>query len=151
MFGYCTSELGMSRDEAYCRIAVARTAREYPELYDYLADGRLNLTAVRRLMPHVTRDNARSLFEAASNKTVEAVERMVAERFPRADVATTLRKLPSPSPRPSPRPSPSPSPSPSPRPGPRSGGGPNVSSADIQAPSSTCAGPNVGKTDVSSE
>jgi len=98
MFGYCTSELGMTRDEAYNRITAARAMRDYPELQDYVARGKLHLTAIKRLQPHLTRDNASSLFEAASGKTKERVELMLAERFPKPDVATSLRKLPSASP-----------------------------------------------------
>ena len=98
MFGYCTSELCMTRDEAYNRITAARILRDYPELQDYVASGKLHLTAIKRLIPHLTRDNARSLFEAASGKTKEQVELMLAERFPRPDVSTSLRRLPEPSP-----------------------------------------------------
>ncbi len=96
MFGYCTSELCMTRDEAYNRITAARTLRDYPELRDYVASGKLHLTAIKRLIPHLTRDNARSLFEAASGKTKEQVELMLAERFPKPDVPTSLRRLPQP-------------------------------------------------------
>jgi hypothetical protein len=94
MFGYCTNELGMTRDEAYNRITAARIAREFPELVDYVARGDIHLTAIKRLGPHLTRDNARSLFDAASGKTKEQVEQLLAHRFPKPDVLPSLRKLP---------------------------------------------------------
>ena len=96
MFGYCTTELGMTRHEAFSRITAARTARDYPELYAYVADGKLLLTAIKRLAPHLTHDNSSALFDAASGKTIEGVEHMLAQRFPKPDVPTSLRTLPQP-------------------------------------------------------
>ncbi|NOT33351.1 MAG: hypothetical protein HOP12_04180, partial [Candidatus Eisenbacteria bacterium] len=49
MLAYCVGELRLSEHEAFNRIHAARTAREYPVLFAAIADGRLNLTAVRML------------------------------------------------------------------------------------------------------
>ena len=46
LFEWCVAELRFSEDAAYKRIRVARMAREFPAIYDMLADGRLHLTAV---------------------------------------------------------------------------------------------------------
>src|SRR5213593_2581806 len=51
LFVYCRDALGLSEWEAYNRIEVARAARRFPVILDLLADGSVNLTAVRLLAP----------------------------------------------------------------------------------------------------
>src|SRR5213078_5387697 len=67
MFMYCVHELRMSEDTAVRRIGVARTAREFPAIFPALADGRLNLTAVLLLRPHLTSETAEELLAAAAH------------------------------------------------------------------------------------
>jgi hypothetical protein len=57
MFVYATDVLHLSEPEAYLRIAVARASREHPILLTMLADGRLHLTAIALLAPHLTRES----------------------------------------------------------------------------------------------
>ncbi len=57
LFAYCRDVLGLSEQEAYNRITVARAARRYPVVLQMLEDGSLNLTAARLLVPHLTPDN----------------------------------------------------------------------------------------------
>jgi len=90
MFEYCVRELRMSEDSAYKRIRAARTAREFPVVLDAVRDGRLHLTAVVLLTPHLTRDTADELLRAATHKSKAEIEQLLAERFPRPDVATRL-------------------------------------------------------------
>src|SRR5438128_11630628 len=54
MFLYCVHELHLSEDSAYKRIQAARTARQFPAIFDALAQGRLHLTAVNLLAPYLT-------------------------------------------------------------------------------------------------
>src|SRR5438093_1829405 len=54
MFLYCVHQLRLSEDSAYKRIQAARTARQFPHIFDALADGRLHLTAVKLLGPYLT-------------------------------------------------------------------------------------------------
>jgi len=68
MYAYCLGELHLSEDEAYKRIRAARTAREYPVLFDEVAGGRLHLTAVLLLAPHLTSGNLGELVAAATHK-----------------------------------------------------------------------------------
>ena len=51
MYSYCVHELGLSEDSAYKRIQAARTARQFPSVFELLADGRLHLGAVCLLAP----------------------------------------------------------------------------------------------------
>src|SRR3954464_12205790 len=47
LFAYCTQALHLSEDAAYNRIEVARTARRFPLILDWLAAGDLTLASVR--------------------------------------------------------------------------------------------------------
>src|SRR5262249_35024693 len=54
MFAYCTEILHLSEAEAYLRITVARASRVHPVLLAMLAEGRLHLSAISKLAPHLT-------------------------------------------------------------------------------------------------
>ena len=71
-------------------------ARRYPAVLGLLASGRVNLTTVRLLAPHLTRKNHEELFAAACGKRKRQVRELLARRFPKPDVASTIRKLPAP-------------------------------------------------------
>src|SRR5713101_5447606 len=51
MYAYCVHELHLSEDAAYKRIQAARVAREFPVIFECLADGRLHLAGVGLLAP----------------------------------------------------------------------------------------------------
>src|SRR5258706_16106593 len=53
MYQFCLRELHMSEDMAYKRIQAARAARHLPAIFHAVADGRLHLTAVVLLAPHL--------------------------------------------------------------------------------------------------
>jgi hypothetical protein len=65
-------------------------AREYPAVFDLLADGRLHLTAVDLLAPRLTRENAAELFVAAAHQSRAGIERLLAERFPQPDLPALI-------------------------------------------------------------
>src|SRR5512136_1858510 len=69
MYEYCVRELRFSEDMAYKRIQAARAARQFPAVYAMLAEGRLHLTAVVFLAPHLTPDNADELLAAATHRS----------------------------------------------------------------------------------
>ena len=58
MYMYCLKELHFSEDAAFKRIQVARTARQFPAIFTAVADGRLHLSAVVLLAPHLTPETA---------------------------------------------------------------------------------------------
>jgi len=105
MFAYCTDALHLSESEAYLRIAVARASREHPMILPMLGDGRLHLSGIALLAPHLTRENRETLLRRASHRPKREVEELVAELAPQPDAATFLRKLPDrrPGPQPTPR------------------------------------------------
>ncbi len=95
MFTYCTQVLHLAEHAAFNRIEAARACRRFPIILDLLADGRIHLSAVRLLVPHLTEANHQSLLSEASHKSKREVEQIVARVLPRPDVSATVRKLPS--------------------------------------------------------
>src|SRR5438093_8805485 len=69
MYVYCLEELRLSEDAAYKRIQAARAARQFPAVFTAVAEGRLHLSAVVLLAPHLTPENADELLGAAALKS----------------------------------------------------------------------------------
>ena len=94
MFTYCTEVLHLSEHEAYLRIAAARAARKYPMLLVMLGDGRLHLSGIGKLAPHLTDGNCEEVLARAAHKSKREIEELVAELAPKPDVPASVRKLP---------------------------------------------------------
>jgi 5-methylcytosine-specific restriction endonuclease McrA len=93
MYLYLVHELLMSTDVALKRNQAAWAARKLPAILPAIEDGRLNLTGVVLLAPHLTRDNAEALLAAATHKTTRAIRQLIAERFPQADLRTVIQPI----------------------------------------------------------
>jgi hypothetical protein len=93
LFAWCIAELHFSEESACRRIRAARLARQYPTIFDMLADGRLHLTAVDLLAPRLTQQNAQELLSAATHKSRAGIERLLAERFPQPDLPTLVAPI----------------------------------------------------------
>ena len=96
MFTYCTQVLHLAEHAAFNRIEAARAARRFPIILELLSDGRIHLSAVRLLAPHLTEANHESLLHEASHKSKREVEQIVARVLPRPDAPSIVRKLPAP-------------------------------------------------------
>ena len=96
MFSYCVHALGLSEEAAFKRIHAARTARRFPALFPAPAQGRLHLSAVILLAPHLTAENADDLLASAAHKTKAELERLLAERCPRPDLPARVEAIPPP-------------------------------------------------------
>ena len=94
MFAWCIERLHLSEAEAYLRIGAARASRQHPRLLAMLADGRLHLSGIERLAPHLTTENRDALLGRAVHKTKRQIEELVAELAPRPAAGTKMRKLP---------------------------------------------------------
>jgi hypothetical protein len=79
MFEYCVGELRLSEDAAYKRIQAARAGRQFPALFPALAEGRLHLTAVVLIAPHLTAENAGRLIAAATQRRKVEIEQLLAQ------------------------------------------------------------------------
>ena len=91
MYAYCVEELHLSEDGAYKRIQAARAARQFPVLFSALAEGRVHMSAVVRLAPHLTPENVDELLTDATHKSKSEVEQLLTQRFPRPDLPTTVQ------------------------------------------------------------
>jgi len=96
MFSYCIEVLHLSEPEAYLRIAVARAARKHPMLLTMLGDGRLHLSGIALLAPHLTEENCERVLARAALKSKRQIEELVAELAPQPDVPAAMRRLPTP-------------------------------------------------------
>src|SRR6185436_2634689 len=88
---YCVKDLGYSEDATSKRIHATRAAREHADIvFPALADGRLHLSALVLLAPHLTRENVEELVAAAANQSKAKIELMLAARYPRADLPARI-------------------------------------------------------------
>jgi hypothetical protein len=90
MYAYCVQELHLSEQAAYKRIQVGRAARHFPAIFEAIAEGRLHLSAVVLLAPHLTVDNAADLIASGTRKTRSDIELLLAQRFPKPDMPEIL-------------------------------------------------------------
>jgi hypothetical protein len=84
----------MSEYEAFLRMRVARASRKYPVLLEMLADGRLHLSGIDKLAPHLTNENYEAVLARATHQSKRKIEELVAELSPKPDVVPSIRKLP---------------------------------------------------------
>src|SRR5258705_13116442 len=68
MFEFCVKELGFSEAVAYDRIMVARAGRRLPAILDAATAGRVHLTGLRLLVPHLTEKNQAQGLAGAAGK-----------------------------------------------------------------------------------
>jgi hypothetical protein len=59
-----------------------------------LVDGRLHLTGIARLAPHLTRENRSELLRRATHQSRRQIEELIADIAPRPDAPALMRKLP---------------------------------------------------------
>lgn len=96
MYAFCVGRCHMTEQAALKRISAARAAREFPAVFEALANGRLHLTAVVTLASKLTPENTQELLAAAAHKTTFEIQRLLAERFPRPDLPTVMTPLATP-------------------------------------------------------
>jgi len=84
MFLYCVREFHFSEDAAWRRIQAARAARRFPAIFQAVKEGRLHLTAICLIAPHLTAGNLEELIRAATHQSRVAIQAWLARRFPQA-------------------------------------------------------------------
>jgi hypothetical protein len=94
LFHFCTEVLHLSEAEAYLRITAARASRAQPAILTMLGDGRLHLSGIAKIAPHLTGAHRATLLARAAHKTKRQIEVLIAELAPKPDVPATMRKLP---------------------------------------------------------
>jgi hypothetical protein len=93
MFDYCVKELRFSEGVAYKRIGVARAARRFPGVGLAISRGELHLSAASLIAPHLSQETVVEWLEAARHRTTREIKKLVADRFPRAGVRTSVRRV----------------------------------------------------------
>ena len=86
MHAYCVGHLRYSEAAAEKRVHAARIAHTHPVLFAMLADGRLSLSTVLVLGPHLTSGNAPELIAECAGKSRSEIEWLLARRCPRPEM-----------------------------------------------------------------
>jgi len=94
MFAFCMAELGFSEAAAYDRIMVARAGRRLPALLDAASSGRVHLTGLRLLVPHLTEANQETLLAQAAGKSKREIEELVARVAPQEPGPMVVSRAP---------------------------------------------------------
>src|SRR5262245_59578043 len=90
---YCVYELRLSEDEAQRRCRAARVARQFPILFEMLADASIHLTGIVLLAPYLTAENHREVLARARYRRKREIELLVAELAPARDVPALIEPL----------------------------------------------------------
>jgi hypothetical protein len=90
MHAYCVKVLGMAEEVAFKRIRAARAARRFTAVFEAVADGRLNVSSVVLLAPHLTEANVTLLVAEASGRSKAEIEVVLARWAPKPDVPPRL-------------------------------------------------------------
>ena len=93
MYTFCLGRWHLSEDSAYKRIKAARAARRFPAIFEAVAEGRLHLSAVVMLAPHLTEDTYQELLATAAHKTKLEIQHLLAARYPQPDVPSRIEPL----------------------------------------------------------
>jgi hypothetical protein len=83
----------MSEESAGRRLWAARKCRDFPALFDALMDGRIHMTAIHTLAPHLSPGNVDELVAAATGRSKAQLLDWLACRFPRTAVPTVIRPM----------------------------------------------------------
>ena len=94
IFGYCRHVLHFSEHESHDRMEAVHAARRFPVILALLVEGRLHLTAVRLLAPHLKDEDHLALLGGAIHKSRREIVALLVRWFPSPDVASSIRKLP---------------------------------------------------------
>ncbi|MEK7790507.1 MAG: hypothetical protein AAB309_02650, partial [Deltaproteobacteria bacterium] len=95
LFSYCVEKFRFSEEAAYRRIQAARLSRKFPEILGLLEEGKINLTTINLISPHLTVDNKDQLLKEIQLKSKRGVEKIIASHFPPSDHGKDMiRRLP---------------------------------------------------------
>jgi hypothetical protein len=93
LYTYCRDRLRYSEDAALKRARVARLALRLPRVLDELRSGAIHLTGLFLLERYLNDENAEELLALARGASRRDLEKSIASRFPRPDVASRIEPL----------------------------------------------------------
>ncbi len=91
---WCIARWGLSEDQAWTYTKVVEVVREHPLGLELLADGRLSLSGLRALRPHLSEANGDERLREAAGKTRQELQLLMARWAPRPDVPARVVKVP---------------------------------------------------------
>jgi hypothetical protein len=94
LFQYCVEHLRFSEDEACRRIEAARLSHRFPAVLPTLASGKVTLSSLSLLKPHITLENSDELLAGIEGRSCRAAKEWLAARFPQPDMPERIRPLP---------------------------------------------------------
>ncbi|HXK18757.1 MAG TPA: HNH endonuclease signature motif containing protein [Polyangiaceae bacterium] len=93
LYTYCIYELRFSEDAAARRSAAARFVKEFPALFDAVADGELHLTGLLMIGPHLTPENHAEVLGRAKFRTKKELTKLVRELNPLPQLPDRIEPL----------------------------------------------------------
>ncbi len=90
---YCVRGRHMAEFTAFKRVQAAKAASRHRVILSMVAEGRLHLTAILMLAPHLKGPDAEALLLEASHKTKAQLKRMLARIAPKPDVPTCFQTV----------------------------------------------------------
>ncbi len=78
LFQFCVKELGLSEASTCKRIQVARLSRQFPEILEKIASGKLTMTNASLLAPQVTQENHQELIAETEGKSKYELQKKLA-------------------------------------------------------------------------
>lgn len=91
LYEYAVDWLGLTESVALNLIAIMRRAKQVPELKVAIKDGRINMSAARKIAPVINRANQEAWLELASSASVREIEKAVAIASPKHAVQESIR------------------------------------------------------------
>jgi hypothetical protein len=93
LYTYCIYELRFSEDAAARRSSAARLVKQFPLLFDAIANGELHLTGLLMLGPHLTPENHVEVLGRAKFRTKKELAKLVRELNPLPQVPDLIEPL----------------------------------------------------------
>src|SRR6187399_2483723 len=93
LYTYCIYELRFSEDAAARRSSAARLVKQFPLLFDAIANGELHLTGLLMLGPHLTPENHVEVLARAKFRAKKEIAKLVRELHPLPRVPDLIEPL----------------------------------------------------------
>ncbi len=94
LFEYCRIHLGLGKGSVWSRTQVANVSRRFPQVLEYLVEGKVSLSSLGVLAAHLSEENVERLLAQAEGKTKEEVKEIVAAIRPKPVAEPTIRRKP---------------------------------------------------------
>ncbi len=94
LFEYCRIRLGLGKGSVWARTQLANVSRRFPQVLEYLLEGKASLSSLGVLAPHLNEENVEKLLAQAEGKTKEEVKEIVAAICPKPVAEPSIRRKP---------------------------------------------------------